>query len=149
MNLAIAEGITMDTLLKKALDMRQYSHAPHSHFKVGSAILTADGTIYGGCNIESDVYGLTMCAERSAIFNAFSQGHRSFIAIAVATSTQGTPCGACRQIIAELCGNVTLYTTDLKGNIATYKAYDLIPHHFTLKHFTTIPYASKNHDFSI
>lgn len=138
----------MEKLLKKALDMRQYSHAPHSNFRVGAALLTADGTIFGGCNVESDVYGLTICAERNAIFSAFAQGHRNFKAIAVVTSSKGTPCGACRQIIAELCGNITIYTADLKGNQSSYLAHDLLPHHFTL----TTPInlvTKKTHEISI
>ena len=122
----------MEILVQKALDMRQYSHAPHSHFRVGAALMTQDGTIFGGCNVESDVYGLTMCAERNAIFTAFAQGHRIFKALAVGTSNLGTPCGACRQIIAELCGNIPVYTADLKGNQALYLAYELLPYHFTL-----------------
>lgn len=122
----------MEKLLQKALDMRQHSHAPHSNFRVGSALLTADDTIFGGCNVESDVYGLTMCAERNAIFSAFAEGHRHFKAIAVVTNSQGTPCGCCRQIIAELCGDITIITADLKGNQSIYTAYELLPHHFTL-----------------
>ena len=122
----------MNKLLKKATDMRQFSHSPHSNFRVGAALLTHDGTIFGGCNVESDVYGLTICAERNAIFSAFAQGHRKFKSMAVVTSSKGTPCGACRQVIAELCGNITVYTADLKGNLASYSAYDLLPHHFTL-----------------
>lgn len=123
----------MEKLVQKALDMRQYSHAPHSHFRVGAALLTQDGTIFGGCNVESDVYGLTICAERNAIFSAFAQGHRNFKALVVATSNQGTPCGACRQIIAELCGNISVYTIDLKNNQTLYTAYELLPYHFTLQ----------------
>ncbi len=122
----------MEKLLQKSLDMRQYSHAPHSHFKVGAALMTQDGTIFGGCNVESDVYGLTMCAERNAIFTAFAQGHRVFKALSVATINQGTPCGACRQIIAELCGNIPVYTIDTQGNQSCYMSYDLLPYHFTL-----------------
>jgi homotetrameric cytidine deaminase len=122
----------MNKILEKALLMRQNSYAPHSHFKVGAALITDTGVIIGGCNVESDVYGLTMCAERNAIFAAFAQGYRHFQAIAVATTTQGTPCGSCRQIIAELCGNIAIYITDLNNNVTTYHAYDLLPHHFTL-----------------
>lgn len=122
----------MEKLIQHAQDMRQFSHAPHSHFRVGAALLTADGVIFGGCNVESDSYGLTICAERNAIFNAFAQGHRKFKAMAIVTSTKGTPCGACRQIIAELCGNIVIYTADLQGNISSYHSFDLIPHHFTL-----------------
>lgn len=134
----------MEKLLQKAKDMRQYSHAPHSNFRVGSALLTADGTIFGGCNVESDVYGLTMCAERNAIFSAFAQGHRNFKAIVVVTSSKGTPCGCCRQIIAELCGNIPVITADLKNNLSTYTAYELLPHHFTLDtSFNTITFDAK------
>lgn len=136
----------MEKLLQKAQDMRQYSHAPHSHFRVGAAVLTDDGTIFGGCNIESDVYGLTMCAERNAIFSAFAQGHRVFKALAVVTSNQGTPCGACRQIIAELCGNITVYTADLKGNKSSYSAHDLLPHHFTLTPVNNLNHNLRNHE---
>jgi cytidine deaminase len=137
----------MEQILEKALSMRQNSHAPHSHFKVGAALLTSSGIMIGGCNIESDVYGLTMCAERNAIFAAFAQGYRNFQAIAVATTTQGTPCGSCRQIIAELCGNITIYTTDLAKNIRTYQAYDLLPHHFTLN--KNLQIHEKMHEISI
>ena len=138
----------MEKLLQKALDMRQYSHAPHSHFRVGAALITQDGVIFGGCNVESDVYGLTMCAERNAIFSAFSQGHRNFKALAVATSNQGTPCGACRQIIAELCGNIPVYTTDLKGNQSLYLSFDLLPYHFTLTTSLNVA-ATKIHEASL
>ncbi len=141
--------MAMEKLLKKALDMRQFSHAPHSNFRVGTALLTHDGKIFGGCNIESDVYGLTMCAERNAIFTAFSQGYRVFKSLAVVTSSNGTPCGACRQIIAELCGNITIYTADLKGNQSSYKAYDLLPYHFTLTTPINLVSKMKNNETSI
>ena len=124
--------MSMQNLLQKALAMRENSHAPHSNFRVGAALLTDDGTIFGGCNVESDVYGLTICAERNAIFSAFAQGYRNFKAITIVTSNKGTPCGACRQIIAELCGNITVFIADLKGNETSYMAYDLLPHHFSL-----------------
>lgn len=120
-------------LLQKATDMRQYSHVPHSNFRVGSALLTNNGIIIGGCNIESDSYGLTICAERNAIFAAYAQGYRQFQALAVVTNSQSTPCGACRQIIAELCGNIPVYTCDLEGNCLTFQAYDLLPNHFSLQ----------------
>ena len=139
----------MERLIEKALEMRQFSHAPHSNFRVGAALVTQDGTIFGGCNVESDVYGLTMCAERNAIFTAFAQGYRNFKALAVATSNQGTPCGACRQIIAELCGNIIVYTADLKGNKSSYYAYDLLPHHFTLTTPVNLLTTKKVHETSI
>jgi cytidine deaminase len=138
----------MEKLIQKAQNMRQYSHAPHSNFRVGAAILSQDGIIFGGCNVESDVYGLTMCAERNAIFSAFAQGHRNFTSIAVVTSNKGTPCGSCRQIIAELCGNIIVYTADLKGNLSSFLAYELLPHHFTLT--TSINLATKKvHEISV
>ena len=122
----------MEKLLKKACDMRQYSHVPHSNFRVGAALLTKDGNIIGGCNIESDSYGLTICAERNAIFNAYAQGYRQFQALAVVTNSQSTPCGACRQIIAELCGNITIYIGNLESLTSTFSSYDLLPKHFSL-----------------
>ncbi len=122
----------MEKLIQKAQEIRQFSHAPHSNFRVGAALMTTDGIILSGCNVESDVYGLTICAERNAIFSAFAQGYRNFKAIAIVTSNKVTPCGACRQIIAELCGNIIIYTADLHGNQSWYHAYDLLPHHFTL-----------------
>ena len=121
----------MKDLLQSAQNMRKHSHAPHSSFKVGAALLTEDGTIIGGCNVESHVYGLTVCAERIAIFNAISQGHKKFKALAVVTETKSTPCGSCRQIIVELCGNITIYIGSNTDSSQT-TAYDLLPSHFTL-----------------
>ena len=141
----------MEKLLQKALDMRKYSHAPHSQFRVGAALLTTDGMIFGGCNIESDSYGLTICAERNAIFSAFAQGYRNFKTLAIALDNNGTPCGACRQIIAELCGNIMIITTDLQGNQSSYTAYELLPHQFTLttSSNTTTFGAKKIHETSL
>jgi cytidine deaminase len=122
----------MEKLLQKACDMRQYAHVPHSNFRVGAALLTDNGTIIGGCNIESDSYGLTICAERNAIFSAYAQGYRTFKALSVVTNSKSTPCGACRQIIAELCGNIPVYISDLANEVTIFQAYDLLPHHFSL-----------------
>jgi len=135
----------MEKLLQKAFAMRQYSHVPHSNFRVGAALLTQDGIIIGGCNVESDVYGLTICAERNAIFTAYAQGHRQFQAIAVVTNSQSTPCGACRQIIAELCGNISVYIGNLENLQLTFKAYDLLPHHFSLNQ-TSFSNETINHE---
>jgi len=123
----------MNKLFQKAFDMRQYSHVPHSNFRVGAALLTNNGIIIGGCNIESDSYGLTICAERNAIFTAYAQGYRQFQALTVTSTSQSTPCGACRQIIAELCGNIPVYTCDTEGNSLSFQAYDLLPNHFSLQ----------------
>lgn len=142
-------SMIMEKLLQTAHDMRQNAHAPHSNFRVGVGLLAHDGTIFGGCNVESDVYGLTICAERNAIFSAFAQGYRNFKAIVIVTMTKGTPCGACRQIIVELCGNIPVYLADLKGNQSSYMSYDLLPHHFTLVSPSLNLAATKIHETSI
>ena len=89
----------MEKLIKEARLAQNYSHAPYSKYKVGAAVLTDDNTIISGCNVESSSYGLTCCAERTALYNAVSNGHTKFKALAVITSDGGTPCGACRQVI--------------------------------------------------
>lgn len=98
-------------LARKALDMRKFSYAPYSGFRVGAALLTADGKLYTGCNIENAAYTPTNCAERTAFFKAVSEGERNFQAIAVAGGPEGTkeplelcsPCGVCRQVMMEFC----------------------------------------------
>lgn len=99
------------TLCEKALEMRNYSYVPYSHFRVGAALLCEDGTVYGGCNIENAAYSPTNCAERTAFFKAVSEGQRSFRAIAIAGGAEGAekleicpPCGVCRQVMREFCG---------------------------------------------
>ena len=91
-------------LLKAAAEASRYAHAPYSHFQVGAALLTEDGHIYTGCNVENISYGLTNCAERTAMFKAVSEGHRRMTAIAVTCADEKVfpyPCGACRQVMAE------------------------------------------------
>jgi len=111
---------------------RQRARAAFSGFKVGAALETDDGRIITGCNIENSTYGLTMCAERVAIFKAVSDGHRSFKRIAVvADSLQPTtPCGACRQILWELAGDIEVILADLSEVKATHQLKDLLPHPF-------------------
>jgi len=87
--------------LEAARAAREFAHAPFSHFKVGAALETLDGQIITGCNVENASFGLTICAERAAIFNAVSEGEREFEALAVVTSNGVTPCGACRQVYSE------------------------------------------------
>ena len=95
-------------LIKAARTARTKAHAPYSHFKVGAALLTKGGQVYSGCNIENSSYGLTMCAERTALFKAISEGATTFRAIAIAAdeSSITPPCGACRQVLWELAGNI-------------------------------------------
>ena len=101
-------------LLTAAIDARQQAYAPYSKFLVGAALLTEDGQIISGCNVENASYGLTICAERNAVFTAVAQGHRKFQAIALATVGGATPCGACRQVLAEFCDDLPILIVDVE-----------------------------------
>ncbi|MCL2093138.1 MAG: cytidine deaminase [Treponema sp.] len=97
-------SINLDQLFQEALKAAEGAYAPYSKFRVGAALLSEDGTLFTGCNIENRSYGLTVCAERTAVFKAVSQGHRRFIALAVSTPDSEPPvgpCGACRQVLSE------------------------------------------------
>ena len=115
-----------------ARDARKLAMAPFSNFKVGAALLTGDGEIITGCNIESATYGLTLCAERIAVFKAVSEGFRKFSAIAVVADSHAVtpPCGACRQVLWELCGNIWVHIADLKGHKKTMRLSTLLPEPF-------------------
>lgn len=120
-------------LIDAARAARENAHAPFSKFKVGAAVRAKSRKIYGGCNIENASYGLTLCAERVAIFKAISDGERSgFDAIAVVTDTENLtpPCGACRQIIWEFCGDVEVVLANLQGKTETFRASELLPRPF-------------------
>lgn len=93
--------INLNKLLSSAQAVRERAYAPYSKYKVGAAIVSASGKVYTGCNVENASYGLTVCAERNAIFKAVSEGEREFVALAVVTANGGSPCGACRQVIFE------------------------------------------------
>ena len=101
-------------LLAAAIDAREQAYAPYSKFLVGAALLTEDGQIISGCNVENASYGLTICAERNAVFAAVAQGHRQFQAIALATTGGATPCGACRQVLAEFCDDLPIPIVDVE-----------------------------------
>jgi len=121
-----------DALIAAAAKVRENAHAKFSNFKVGAALRTPSGKIYTGCNVENATYGLTVCAERVAIFKAISEGERRFDAIAVVTDT-GTltpPCGACRQIIWEFCGDVPVVLANLQGKAETFRMSQLFPKPF-------------------
>jgi cytidine deaminase len=122
----------MDPLTQAALDARANAHAPFSHFLVGAAILDTSGRIHTGCNIENATYGLTICAERVAVFKAISRGVRQFTRIAVAADTDvlTPPCGACRQILWEFCGDVELVLVNPRGKTETFRLKDLFPRPF-------------------
>lgn len=123
------------TLSKRALAARRFSYSPYSRFRVGAAVLTSEGKVFTGCNIENSSYGLTICAERNAIFKAISEGHKKFTALAIASDENGftPPCGACRQVIIDLAGNIDIVLTKKNGEIDVLKMNDLLPHAFTKK----------------
>ncbi len=125
--------MTYKQLARRAQAARKHSFSPYSHFRVGAALLSGSGKIYTGCNIENSSFGLTICAERTALFKAVSEGERHFTAIAVATDEDRfiSPCGACRQVIMDLAGNIDCILTDSKGEIKVLKMNDLLPHPFT------------------
>ncbi|MCJ7660400.1 MAG: cytidine deaminase [Anaerolineales bacterium] len=104
-------------LIKKALETRHQAYAPYSNYNVGAALLTTSGKIYQGVNVENAAYPTSMCAERVAVFNAVTDGERLFIAIAVATTNGGTPCGACRQVLSEFGLDIIVIVVDEDGNI--------------------------------
>jgi|SRR5579871_3243113 len=122
----------MDPLVEAALLARRNAHAPFSHFQVGAALEDATGRIHTGCNVENASYGLTLCAERVAVFKAVSEGARGFqrVAVVADTETLTPPCGACRQILWEFCGDAELVLANLKGKTETLRLKDLLPRPF-------------------
>ena len=121
-----------DKLIAAAVQARENAHAPYSNFRVGAALRAKSGRVYTGCNVENATYGLTLCAERVAIFKAMSEGERGFDAIAVVTDTDALtpPCGACRQIIWEFCGDIEIIVANLKGKVETWRTSVLFPKPF-------------------
>ena len=119
----------MDPLVEAALKARENAHAPFSGFKVGAALEDAAGRIHTGCNVENATLGLTVCAERVAVFVAISQGVREFKRIAVAADSASLtpPCGACRQVLWELCGDLEVVLADLEGRTERLRMKDLLP----------------------
>src|SRR4051795_1816873 len=107
----------MDKLLEAAIEARKNAHAPYSRFLVGAAVEDENGRIHTGCNVENATYGLTVCAERVAVFKAISEGARGFVRIAIAADTEAPtpPCGACRQILWEFGGDLEVILTNLSG----------------------------------
>jgi cytidine deaminase len=104
-------------LIGLARQAREKAYAPYSGYQVGAALLTTSGKIFTGCNVESAAYPTSMCAERVAVFKAVSEGEREFVAIAVVTSNGATPCGACRQVLAEFGGETRVVVADDEGHI--------------------------------
>ncbi len=130
-------------LLEASIKARENAYVPYSKFPVGAALLTKDGEIILGCNIENASFGLTNCAERTAIFKAVSEGKKEFAAIAISGNTDGpiSPCGACRQVLVEFCDkSMPVYLTNLKGNVTKTTVADLLPGAFTTE---DMDYAAK------
>jgi cytidine deaminase len=126
--------LTKQELIAEALKAREFAYVPYSKFKVGAALLTEDGKVYKGCNIENAAYSLCNCAERTALFKAYSEGEKSFKMLAVAADTPGpvSPCGACRQVISELCSpNMPVILTNLNGQVKEMTVQELLPGAFS------------------
>jgi cytidine deaminase len=122
-------------LIEAALAASEHAYMPYSNYRVGAALLTADGAVYGGCNIESVSFTPTVCAERTAVFKAVSEGQRAFSAIAVVTRDAGSPCGVCRQMMYEFAPDLRVILADLDGQahlVTTLR--ELLPHGFGPMH---------------
>jgi len=117
-------------LIAAAAQAQKMAYAPYSRFPVGAVLLASDGMIYAGCNVENASYGLTICAERNALAHAVLCGAKQFTAVAVVTENGVTPCGACRQVLAEFGPRMTVIVADTRGNQQIYSLAELLPDAF-------------------
>jgi cytidine deaminase len=127
-------GYDAEALARAAVEASKHAYNPYSGYSVGAAILTQDGTLYTGCNIENAGYGAIICAERTAISKAVSEGHREFIALAVCTPNGGTPCGICRQVINEFGEHLPIIITTANGIVYETTLDKLLPDSFGPRH---------------
>jgi cytidine deaminase len=123
-----------DKLISLAAEARKKAHAPYSNFAAGAALLAKSGRVYTGSNVENASFGLTVCAERVAVFKAVSEGEREFEAIAVVTENGVTPCGACRQVLMEFGADIQVIVADTAGQRKVFALTDLLPEAFTPDH---------------
>ena len=123
--------VDRETLIRRAAAAREQAYAPYSGYPVGAALLAESGRIYAGCNVENAVYPLSMCAERSAVFEAVCQGERAFEAVAVVTENGGAPCGSCRQVLREFGEEMVVLIADSDGNWRETTVADLLPDSFS------------------
>ncbi len=123
--------MTHDELIASATIAREQAYAPYSNFKVGAALLGKSGQVYAGCNVENAAYGHTICAERTAVVKAISEGEHEFEAIAVVTENGVSPCGACRQVMMEFAPDMAVVVADIQGNARLTTVRDLLPDAFT------------------
>lgn len=121
--------MTIEQLIHKSLKAKEAALAPYSNFKVGAVLVTMDDKIYHGCNIETSSFGLTICAERVAIFKAISEGEKEFKSIFIASDSEKftTPCGACRQVLWELAGDIDVYMINRLGEYQKSTMKELLP----------------------
>jgi cytidine deaminase len=124
--------MTSEQLVQVALDTRLNAVAPYSNFKVGAALLTSEGKVYTGCNVENATYGLSVCAERVALWKALSEGERSFSRIVVASESArpASPCGACRQLLWEFAGDIEVILANPRGQTESHQLAALFPEAF-------------------
>jgi cytidine deaminase len=126
--------LNVNQLIEEAKKAREYAYVPYSKFKVGAALLTKEGKVYRGCNIENAAYSMCNCAERTALFKAYSEGDKEYTALAVIADSPRPvpPCGACRQVISELCPpEMKVILTNLKGDITELTVKELLPGAFS------------------
>jgi cytidine deaminase len=126
--------MTDDRLIASAAAARERAYAPYSNFKVGAALKGKSGRVYAGCNVENAAYGSSMCAERTAIFKAVSEGEREFEAIAVVTENGASPCGCCRQVMMEFAPDMAVVIADTQGQARSTTVRGLLPDGFTPEH---------------
>ena len=132
--LSSLNDITKKKLVNSAIQAREKSYSPYSKYQVGAAILTRSGEVYTGTNIENASYGLTMCAERSGVYSAVSQGNKELDAIAIVTSNGGKPCGACLQVLSEFNKDIDIIIADNSGDVVQeMKLQDLLPQGYDAK----------------
>jgi cytidine deaminase len=134
-----------NALIQAALEARKWAYAPYSNYAVGAALMTGSGLIYDGVNVENAAYPTGICAERVAVFKAISEGERTFQAMAVVTANGGSPCGACRQVIAEFGLDTILIIADERGNLIQEASLaELLPGAFGPDHLTMKPVSKKS-----
>ena len=124
--------MTERELVERALEMRRFSYAPYSHFRVGAALECEDGSVYTGCNVENAAYGSSLCAERTALVKAVSEGRRRFVRLAVAGDSEDYcwPCGACRQMLREFGTDLEVLAANREGAYVAISLEELLPHSF-------------------
>ena len=127
--------MTNQELIKRAEEMKPVAYVPYSNFPVGAALLSEDGTVFTGCNVENSAYSMCICAERTALVKAVSEGHQKFQKIAVTADTEEycLPCGACRQMLIEFAPDMDVLCANKDGDYVSYKLHDMLAPAFQLK----------------